>query len=90
MYIYVAYSRPNGRTDRAEILCGHGWPGGCNRLNKFEIIFNIFFHGQRQALQLVYIIKQDIRIYMLPIDGQTAGPIGLNFFVNMMGGRGVL
>ena len=30
----------------------------------------------------IYIIKQDIRIYMLFIAGQTAGPIGLKFFVD--------
>ena len=30
----------------------------------------------------IYIIKQDIHIYMLPIAGQTAGPNGLNFFVD--------
>ena len=29
---------------------------------------------------IIYIVKQDIRIYMLPIAGQMAGPIGLNFF----------
>ena len=34
---------------------------------------------------LIYIIKQDILIYMLPIGGQTAGPIGLKFFVDTHG-----
>ena len=38
---------------------------------------------------LIYLIKQDIRIYMLPIDGQTAEPIGLNFFVDTHGWPGV-
>ena len=38
----------------------------------------------------IYIIKQDIRIYMLSIAGQTAGPIGLTFFVDTHGGLGVL
>ena len=34
-YIYVAYSRPNGWTDWAEIVCGHSWvAGGCYRLKK--------------------------------------------------------
>ena len=35
----------------------------------------------------IYIIKQDIRIYiyMFPIAGQTAGPIGLKFFVETHG-----
>ena len=32
--------------------------------------------------------KQDIHIYMLPIAGQTAGPIGLKLFVTLMGARG--
>ena len=30
----------------------------------------------------IYIIKQDIHINILPIDGQTAGPDGLNFLEN--------
>ena len=35
------------------------------------------------------IIKQDIRIYV-PIAGQTAGPIGLKFFVDTLrGSQGV-
>ena len=34
---------------------------------------------------IIYIVKQDIRIYMLPIAGQTAGPIGLKFFVDTQG-----
>jgi len=35
----------------------------------------------------IYIIKQDIRIYIYVayIAGQTAGPIGLNFFVDTYG-----
>ena len=32
--------------------------------------------------------KQDIRIYMLPIAGQTAGPIGLKLFVDTQGWPG--
>ena len=32
--------------------------------------------------------KQDICIYMFPIADQTAGPIGLNFFVNTHGWPG--
>ena len=31
IYIYVAYSRPNGWTEWAETFCGHSW-GGCQRL----------------------------------------------------------
>ena len=33
----------------------------------------------------IYIINQDIQIYMLPIAGQTAEPIGLQFFVDTQG-----
>ena len=44
---------------------------------------------------IIYIIKQDIPhsylyIYMLPIAGQTAELIGLNFFVDTHGWSGVL
>ena len=60
-YIYVPYSWPNGWTDWAEFFCGHSWmAGGLYRLKKFENYFskfffleNLFFHGQRRALQLV-------------------------------------
>ena len=36
LYIYiVAYSRPHGCTEWAEIVCGHsGAPGGCFRLKR--------------------------------------------------------
>ena len=34
---------------------------------------------------LIYIIKQDIRIYMSPIVGQTAGLNGLTFFCGHSG-----
>ncbi len=38
----------------------------------------------------IYKIKQDIRIYkyVAPIAGQTAGPNGLNFFVDTHGWQG--
>ena len=40
----------------------------------------------------IYIVKQDIHIYifiyMLRIAGQTAGPIGLKFFVDTHGWPG--
>jgi len=41
---------------------------------------------------IIYIEKQDIRIYiyMLRIADQTAGPIGLNFFVETHGWVGLL
>jgi len=39
---------------------------------------------------IIYIVKQDIRIYMLPIASQTAGPIGLKFFVDTHGWPGVV
>ena len=28
IYIYAAYSRPNGWTDWAEFFCGHSWVAG--------------------------------------------------------------
>ena len=28
IYIYVAYSRPNGGTEWAKIVCGHSWVAG--------------------------------------------------------------
>ena len=40
--IYVAYSRPNGWTDWAEIFCGHSWvAGGCYRhkIHFFQFYF---------------------------------------------------
>ena len=60
---------------------------GCLRLKKISIFFlqnKKNFHGQRRAFQLViYIIKQDIvYIFRSLIASQTAGLIGLNFFVN--------
>ena len=38
----------------------------------------------------IYKNKKRTFVYMLRIAGQTAGPIGLKFFVETMGGRGVL
>ena len=49
-----------------------GW-----RLNQ-----NFEFKIYRHEFYIFYIIKQDIRIYMLPIAGQTAGPNGLKFVVD--------
>ena len=43
-----------------------------------------------QRIALICKIKQDIRIYMLRKAGQTAGPIGLIFFVDTHGWPGVL
>ena len=41
VYIYVAYSWPNGWIDWAEIFCGHSWvAGGCYRLKKNSICLN--------------------------------------------------
>ncbi len=37
--------------------------------------------------QNIYIIKQDIQMYVRKA-GQTDGPIGLIFFRTLMGGRG--
>ena len=46
--------------------------------------------GKDQQILDIYIIKQDILIYiyMLPIAGQTAGPIELTFFVDTHGWPG--
>ena len=55
--MYVAFSRPNGWTDWAEIFCEHSWVaggGGCFKLKKFDIFFKFFIHRQRSALQLVF------------------------------------
>ena len=39
-----------------------------------------FFYGG--LLDIFYIIKQDSHIYMFPVAGQTAEPIGLKFFLD--------
>ena len=46
-----------------------------------------YIHKQHKDTNIIYIIKQDncIYIYMLRIAGQTAGPIGLKFFVDTHG-----
>ena len=66
-YIYVAYSRPNGWPEWNDIFCGHSCvAGGSLRLKKIRNFFLLFFflilefflfffHGQCQALQLVFI-----------------------------------
>ena len=46
IHIHVPYSRPNSWTDLAEIFCGHSRVLQAKKLD-------FFFHGQRQALQLV-------------------------------------
>ena len=60
--MYVAYSRPNGWIDWAEICFGHSWVSGRYyrlKINQnFEKIlnflsFHFFLQGQRRALQLV-------------------------------------
>ena len=50
----------------------------------------IFFCISKKLKTDIYIVKQDIRIYiyMLPIAGQTGGPIGLIFFVDTHGWTG--
>ena len=56
---------PNGLKFFLDI---HGWPGGCHRLKKFQYFFSHPLKklpGQRRALQLVYVIKQDIGIYVV-------------------------
>ena len=42
----------------------------------------------RIYIYIEYIYMLRIYIYMLPIAGQTAGPIGLNFFVDTQGWPG--
>ena len=45
IYVYVLYSRPNGWTEWAEILCGHSWVAGAKKIrnDKFFFKFIIFF-----------------------------------------------
>ena len=49
LYIYVAYSRPSGWTEWADIFCEHSWvAGGCYRLKKIrtffsKYVFQVFF-----------------------------------------------
>ena len=43
-------------------------------------LFKKKFHHPNVLFYYIYTIKQDIRIYMLSIAGQTAGPNGPNFF----------
>ena len=40
----------------------HGWPGGVISKKKFEIFF---FHGQRRALQLVYIHIYNLNVFYI-------------------------
>ena len=57
--IYVAYSRPNGWTNWTEFFCGHsGVARRCYRLIFSNFCFQIFFHGQRRALQVVLHITE--------------------------------
>ena len=66
------------------------WPGSVIDFF-FKFFFTFFFNGQRRALQQVFFyIKNKTFVYMLCIAGQTAGPIGQNFFSDMHGDRGVL
>ena len=44
IYIHVAYSRPNGWTDWAELFCGHSWVArGFHRLKNSMIFFLLNF-----------------------------------------------
>ena len=57
-------------------------------MNNHNIERNYFIKyrfKRRNYLIIIYKIKQDIHINMLPIDGQTAGPDGLNFFLSTCG-----
>ena len=49
--------------------------------------FNIFSMGNVGPFSLCA-IKNKTFVYMFPIADQTAGPIGLNFFVNTHGWPG--
>ena len=58
--------RIDGWTDWGEIFFGHSWVAvGCYRLKllflKLNFFSNIFFHGQRRALQLVFYKKHKDR-----------------------------
>ena len=73
-------------------------PGNCRpRVPSKEIRHLVQTFGQLQLTynkrSVIYIVKQDIRIciyiYMLPIAGQTAGPIGLIFLWTLMGVKGL-
>ena len=67
IYIYAAYSRPNGWTEWADIFCRHSWvAGGCfglkiigffQNFNLFSIFLFLFFYGQRQAFNYYFIKK---------------------------------
>ena len=36
--------------------------------------YKFIIYGEKVSNIILYIIKQDICIYMTPLDGQTAGP----------------
>ena len=70
IYIYVAYSRSNGWTEWADIF-------GCLRLK----IFEFFFHGQRRALQLVFIYFACLFVRLNSINVKMDEPIRPKFCV---------
>ena len=83
---YIAYSRPNGWTDWAEIFCEHSLVAeACHRLKKskyfffknFSSFFQFFFQGQRRALQLVitiyHIIAFDLSNHQIWLDKTICG-----------------
>ena len=55
IYIYVAYSRPNGWADWAEFFCGNSWVGGVvigkKKIEFFStfIFFNFFWPRATQG-----------------------------------------
>ena len=73
----------------------HGRPGGVIGKKIFEHFFPnnfflVFYHGKAGPSASLLYSKTREFIYMLRMDGQTAGPIGLNFFLRtLMGGRGI-
>ena len=63
----------------------HGRPGGVIGKKIFEHFFPnnfflVFYHGKAGPSASLLYSKTREFIYMLRMDGQTAGPIGLNFF----------
>ena len=63
----------------------HGWPGGVIDFKNsiFFILFStVFLRGTPGPSASLYNKTIHSYIYMLPIAGQTAGTIGLTFFVD--------
>ena len=75
-YIYVAYNRPNGWTEWAEIFCGHSRVAeGCLRLKKSIFFFKLlFFHISFPIIFIFsfsYILSQ--KVCPIPFGGKRGG-----------------